>query len=81
MFKIENGATVQDKVTGFKGIVTGRADYISGCNQYLVQPVMTKEFVEAKWFDELRLRTLPPPNIVINKRKERTGADGVAPIK
>lgn len=28
------GRKVRDKVTGFEGIVTGRATYLTGCDQY-----------------------------------------------
>ena len=37
-FLINSGETVTDKITGFNGIITGQAAYITGCNQYLVQP-------------------------------------------
>ena len=33
-FKIRMGAKVTDKVSGFQGIVTGRAEYSTGCRQY-----------------------------------------------
>ena len=36
--KTELGQKVKDSITGFAGIVTGRAEYITGCHQILVQP-------------------------------------------
>lgn len=46
-----------DIVTGFSGRITGRADYITGCRQYCLQPdLMGGKFEEPRWFDEERLR-------------------------
>ena len=61
MFKIELGARVKDQLTGFKGIVTARAEYLTGCRQYAVRPEkMTKEgkIRDSLWFDEDRLRVV-----------------------
>ncbi len=56
MFKIELGAKVTDHMTGFKGEVYGRAEYTTGCKQYLVVPICIKnDFKEPHWFDEDRL--------------------------
>lgn len=51
------GSSVKDKVTGFIGVATGYVQYITGCNQYLVQPAVKAdgEFVEGRWVDEQRL--------------------------
>jgi len=35
---IELGQEAKDKVTGFKGIVTARKQYITGCDQYTISP-------------------------------------------
>ena len=37
-FKIGLGARVRDKITGFKGIVTSRTQWLHNCNVYGVQP-------------------------------------------
>jgi len=52
------GQEVKDKITGFKGIVTGHADYLTGCNQYCVLPSKLKDnnIIEGRWFDEGRLK-------------------------
>ena len=58
MFKFNNGDVVKDQITGFKGVITARADYISGCVQYGVRPqTLTKEgkVNDSVWFDEDRL--------------------------
>lgn len=57
-FLIDLGAKVIDSITGFSGTVTGRAQYIAGCNQYSVMPKMETGKVEcpdAIWIDEARL--------------------------
>jgi hypothetical protein len=53
---IELGHVVRDRITGFEGIVTGLVNYITGCNQALVQPKMHEhDFLESRWFDMDRL--------------------------
>jgi len=50
------GYTATDRITGISGICTGYVKYITGCNQYLVQPKSTDNSkVESWWFDEGRL--------------------------
>lgn len=55
------GTTVRDRITGFTGIVTGRVEYITGCNQALVQPKMKEDgaaMPESAWVDEQRLEAV-----------------------
>lgn len=55
--KYELGQELKDIVTGFKGIVTGRAQYLTGCTHYGIQP-KSKDGVSVasvEWFDESRL--------------------------
>lgn len=51
------GHTVTDRITGFRGIVTGVVEYISGCNQALVGPPVDKDgkIPDSQWFDVQRL--------------------------
>jgi len=50
------GDKVKDKITGFKGIVTGKANYLFGCTQCLIAPTMKgKSATDATWIDEQRL--------------------------
>ena len=56
MFKIELGKTVKDSITGFKGIATGRVEYLTGCRQYLVASKSEKNKPgDSLWLDEDRL--------------------------
>lgn len=59
-FKHELGKEVKDTVTGFKGIVTSRTEYLTGCARYGVQPKVNKEGVvpDARFFDENQLEVI-----------------------
>lgn len=53
------GKKAKDKITGFKGIITGRAQYIYGCDQYcIVPPSKDGEIKSGEWFDEGRIKVL-----------------------
>jgi len=53
------GRNAQDKVTGFKGIITGKCFYMYGCAQYLLVGKVNKEGKnEAIWYDEGRITIL-----------------------
>ena len=53
---LEMNTKQRDVITGFSGVVTGRAEYLTGCRQYLLQ-AKSKDHKggEAIWFDEDRL--------------------------
>lgn len=75
------GATTTDKITGFEGVITGHAEYISGCSQYLVQPRNDKDgkYVQSMWIDEDRLELSNAP--IIELKVSTPGADRPAPRK
>jgi len=75
------GQTVTDKITGFAGIVTGRVEYISGCNQCLVTPRVGADgaFKEAQWFDEQRLHVDTSMAILVLDNGRTPGFDKAAP--
>lgn len=54
------GKKAKDKVTGFKGIITARIDYMYGCAQYCLTPEIDKEGKkkEGEWFDEGRIEII-----------------------
>lgn len=68
-FKHELGTRVKDLITGYTGIITGRAEHITGCNTYWVNPQLIKEgkVVSAEYFDEDRLEKvdegIKPPTV------------------
>lgn len=57
-YRIEHGDTVQDKITKFKGVATGRASYITGCDTILVAPHIDKDgkHIGSQWIDVARLK-------------------------
>jgi hypothetical protein len=79
--QIELGQTVKDIIIGFSGVVTGRAEYITGCIQLLIQPPSTENgnIVEPRWIDEDRAVLLPNPKVVL--KVAAAGFDAPAPIK
>jgi hypothetical protein len=76
------GATVRDRLTGFEGIVTGQAQYLTGCEMALVQPKVKgedKEWVESRWFDEPRLEVLEGKPAFVAVPPGMEGPDKPAP--
>lgn len=80
--KIELGKTVTDAITGFKGIVTGRCEYITGCNQALVTPRAkeTGEAIDGRWIDEDRLQ-IEEGIPAITLPRTSSGFDAPAPVR
>lgn len=76
---IELGATVTDRITNFRGIATGRASYLTGCDQYLV--ATSNPDRDPKWFDEQRLVIDHDVKILVLDNSKGNGADIPAPIK
>lgn len=74
-FVLEHGDKVRDQLSGFEGVISGRADYITGCNQYLVSQPVDKDgkHREGRWFDEQRLELV--------QRSHTTIAPLVAPAR
>ena len=59
-FEFPMGAEVKDTITGFRGVITGRAQFITGCDQYSVLPRLntvkkSSSMPENQWIDEVRL--------------------------
>lgn len=54
------GKEAQSKVTGFTGIITARADYLTGCVQYCVKPPVDADGKDQKsvWVDVDELEIL-----------------------
>ncbi len=76
------GLEVQDRLTGFTGLVTGICVYLTGCNQALVQPkVKDGAFVEARWIDVQRLDRFGVAHRVTLQNRVTPGCDVPAPIR
>lgn len=72
---INLGDEVICKVTGFKGIVTAKTDYIHGCTRLSVQPKVSKDgkLPEMQAFDEPQLKVLN--KAIVKRSHNETGGD------
>jgi hypothetical protein len=60
-FKYELGLEAEDIVTGFKGIIEARIQFITGCNNYKLQPkgqAADGKLLEPALFDENRIKVI-----------------------
>lgn len=58
---LELGQKAKDKVTGFEGILTGRAQYLYGCEQYCIVPQAKEGTMKTgEWFDIGRIEITGP---------------------
>lgn len=61
IFEHELGRNAQDKLTGFKGVLVGRIQFLTGCNRYAIRPThLDKEgkTIDSEYFDEGRIEIL-----------------------
>ncbi len=65
-FKHELGIEAKDTVTGFRGIIIGRAQHLTGCNTYGLKPLVDKEgkILEDQWFDETRIDIIKSGRVI-----------------
>lgn len=75
------GQTCMDRITGFKGVATGRVEYLTGCNQVLLTPRVKEDGTvpEAHWYDEQRLVVLDEVEIIVLENGATPGFDKPAP--
>lgn len=84
MFKFELGLKAKDIVTQYTGIIMGRAQYLTGCNQYGICPQKLKEDGTTHdwiWFDENRLKILEGGVKLNSTIDNKPGFDGNHPNK
>lgn len=74
------GYDVRDRITTFKGTVTGVVIYLSGCHQALVVPKVGKDgkIIEVSWFDVQRLEILSRAPLALDN-DETPGHDAEPP--
>jgi hypothetical protein len=68
LFKFEMGSTLIDVIHSLEGVVTGRAQYLTGCTQYHITPKgLDKEGKprEGYWIDEGRLKLKNTKQVVL----------------
>ncbi len=78
-FKYGLGSRLRDQVTLFEGIVVTRAEHLSGCDTYGLQPTELKDGApqDIKWFDEPRLQIYGKGIGAVDTRATKTGADSI----
>lgn len=86
MKNLDLGDEVKDRVTGFTGIIVGHARYLTGCDQYNVQPQCDPEkpgvHPDGYWFDEGKLELLKTKVVTMDEVKaEKKGCDVAPPSK
>lgn len=72
---ISLGDKARCSLTGFTGIVIGRVEHLTGCNQLYLLPNADKEneLKEGQWFDIERVEKVSDRQVEIQRRY--TGAD------
>jgi len=75
------GKVAKDKVTGFKGIVTGITTYLTGCDQYCLVPKAEdkSKYPTVQWLDVDRLEFQDDKKIKIDTSVHKCAWD-TAPI-
>lgn len=58
-FAFNLNTSVEDYVTGLKGIITARAEYIDRPNHYLVESIDSTGRPIATWLSEKRINPIP----------------------
>lgn len=83
MKKFKLGHEAKDKVTGFQGILTGYCEYLTGCNQYHIQPKCEKatSYPNGTWIDEgkIELITEEPKLTSKDVKGKKNGCDCMPP--
>jgi len=79
---IELGSEVKDTITGFKGIVVGRCEWLHGCTRLTVEGQTLHEGkpVDPQWFDEQRVELLKGPSAKIVKTVKQTEVPSGGPM-
>lgn len=74
------GQKYKDRISGFQGVATGYVQYLSGCNQALLAPKVTKDGgkPDSEWIDEQRLVAVGKKVIKLDNSKS-PGFDLPAP--
>jgi hypothetical protein len=71
---IRLGQEAKDKITGFKGILTAKVDYLFGCTQYGIAPESKDGKVQdTAYFDEGRIEITGPGITAEEVQAEKPG--------
>jgi len=83
MKKVVLGQNAEDITTGFKGLVVGKCEYLSGCTQFAVRPKTEKggKYPESSWIDEGKLKWIDGKEFTVEELTVKSnGADFSAPM-
>ena len=68
------GKIGRDKVTGFEGVIIGKCEYLTGCNQYgLVPRAIEGKLGDTAWFDEGRIEIIGDGISVVSVAAQKKG--------
>jgi len=75
MFKYELGEQVKSMTTGVKGTITGRVQYITGCDQYCIQPKSKdgRSKPDSIWIDENAIKRCKGKRLKIDNSSIKGG--------
>lgn len=80
---IKLGNKVKDVITGFKGVVIGRTEWLHGCTTCGVVPQELKDgtTIDSKWFDEGRLEVVKGKVKTHTENHDKPGGPHIAPTR
>lgn len=80
---IEFGLEYRDHISGFVGTCTGKASYISGCDQVLLVPKVKEDgsYKEGLWFDDDRLVDVASERSVGRTSRKGGPQHNAAPVR
>jgi hypothetical protein len=83
MFTHELGQIAKDKITGFKGILTARCEFLTGCNRYCIQPQELKDGkpIDSIYFDEAQIEIISEGISEKDVQGDKKGACSSDPVK
>lgn len=72
--KIELGDTAKDIITGYKGVVVSRTDWLWACTRFGIQSKKLKDGqpTDAQWFDEHQLEIVEKGTVDVSMFKNKT---------
>lgn len=73
IFKHELGKEAKDIVTGFKGIIVARTQWLTGCPRYAIQPKISKDgkVDDNRTFDENQIEIIGKGVVIPQTQKRR----------
>ncbi len=82
--RVQLGDIVEDTVTGFKGTVVARTEWLNGCWRIVIQPKgLNKDgkTFDAETYDELQLKVIKPKAPAVGVGNKSTGGPRPKEVK